>query len=65
MDELIELLKSRIGLDDDEARSATEMILQFLKQRLPAPMANQLESALSGPASEGRKVGSGFQKKSA
>ncbi|HET9282353.1 MAG TPA: hypothetical protein VJW55_16665 [Candidatus Angelobacter sp.] len=48
MDELIQQLKSRVGLDDDKAHSAVQTVVEFLKQRLPGPLASQLDSALSG-----------------
>ena len=35
MNELIQQLKSRVGLDDDKAQSAIQTVLEFLKQRLP------------------------------
>jgi hypothetical protein len=47
MNELIELLKSRIGLDNQKAQSATQTVIDFLKQRFPGPVASQIESALS------------------
>ena len=50
MNELIQQLKSRVGLDDDKARSAIQTVVEFLKQRLPAPVASQLDSAISGGA---------------
>jgi len=48
MDELIQQLKSRVGLDDAKAQSAVQMVMEFLKQRLPGPVASQLDSAISG-----------------
>jgi uncharacterized protein (DUF2267 family) len=48
MDELIQQLKSRVGLDDDKARSAVQTVVEFLKQRLPGPVASQLDSVISG-----------------
>ena len=48
MNELIQQLKSRVGLDDDKARSAVQTVMEFLKQRLPGPVASQLDSAISG-----------------
>jgi uncharacterized protein (DUF2267 family) len=67
MNELIEQLKSRVGLDDDKAHSAAQTVLEFLKQRLPEPMASQLESALSGGGLEGvkEKLGGIFGRKTA
>jgi uncharacterized protein (DUF2267 family) len=48
MDELIQQLKSRVGLDDAKAQSAVQTVMEFLKQRLPGPVASQLDSAISG-----------------
>jgi len=67
MNELVELLKSRVGLDDDKARSAAQTAVEFLKQRLPAPVAGQLDSILAGGGMQGveDKLGSMFGKKTA
>jgi len=67
VNELIEQLKSRVGLDDDKARSAAQTVVEFLKNRLPAPVASQLESALSGGGAEGiaGKIGDIMGRKSA
>jgi uncharacterized protein (DUF2267 family) len=67
MNELIEQLKSRVGLDDNKARSAAQTVLEFLKQRLPEPIASQVESHLSGGGAEdlGGKLGGMLGKKSA
>jgi len=53
MNDLVELLKSRVGLDDDKARSAAQTAVEFLKQRLPAPIAGQLDSILAGGGVQG------------
>ncbi len=67
MDELIEQLKSRVGLDDDKAQSAVRVVVDFLKQRLPEPVASQLDAALSGKGAEGiaGKLGGILGKKTA
>ncbi len=68
MNELIEQLKSRVNLNDDQARSAAETVINYLKQRLPAPVANQLDSVIAGQGgAEGiaGKVGDFLGKKSA
>ena len=67
MNELIEQLKSRVGLDDDKARSAAQTAIEFLKSRLPAPIASQIESALSGSGAQGveNALGGMLGKKSA
>ncbi len=67
MHELIEQLKSRVGLDDDKAQSAAQTVIDFLKQRLPGPVASQLDSALAGGTAEGikEKLGGMLGKKTA
>jgi len=67
MNEIVEQLKSRVGLDDEKARSAAETVVNFLKQRLTGTVASQLDSVISGQGGEGiaGQIGSVFGKKSA
>ncbi len=46
MNDLIAQLTQRVGLTPDQARQAAETMLGFMKSRLPAPIASQLEAAL-------------------
>jgi hypothetical protein len=55
VNELVQQLKSRVGLDDNKAHSAAQTVIEFLKQRLPAPMASQLDNVLAGGGGEGMK----------
>ncbi len=48
MDELVKLVAQKTGLPDAQARQATEVVVAFLKEKLPAPVAAQLEGALQG-----------------
>lgn len=48
MDDLIKLLVSKLGLSEDMARQAVTLILGQLKDKLPAPIAGQLESLMNG-----------------
>ena len=48
MQELINQVAQRTGLALDKAKIAVETVLNFAKTRLPAPIATQLESALTG-----------------
>lgn len=48
MDELVQQVKSRAGLSDEQARKAVETVLQALKQHLPDPLGQQLDGLLSG-----------------
>jgi hypothetical protein len=48
MDDLITLVAQKTGLAPDKARTAVNTVVGFLKERLPAPIANQLDGAVSG-----------------
>lgn len=48
MDELVRLVAAKAGLPEAQARAAVTAVLDFLKQKLPAPIAGQLEAAVSG-----------------
>ena len=56
MDELIRQVTERTGISEQQARTAVETVLGFLKTRLPAPIAGHLDSFTGGgsaPAGEG------------
>lgn len=72
MDELVKLLTEKTGLPDDKARLAVDTVIGFLKQRLPSPVGEQLNTYLSSPTGEGvgekvkgiaQSIGSVFTKK--
>ncbi len=48
IDELVKQVSQRTGLPEETARTAVEVVLEFLKDRLPAPLGQQLEAALEG-----------------
>ena len=48
MDELVNLVAQKTGLAPDKARTAVDTVLGFLKDRIPAPLASQLEGAIGG-----------------
>jgi len=54
MEELIKQVTAKAGISEDQARSAVSTVLGFLKDKLPAPIAGQIESAMSG---EGGGIG--------
>ena len=57
MDELVKTLAQRIGISEDQARTAVELVVGHLKNRLPAPLAGQIDSALSGKGGMGGILG--------
>lgn len=48
MDELVKLVVQKTGITEDQARTAVTTVLNFLKQKLPAPIAGQVDAVLSG-----------------
>ncbi|HYE64113.1 MAG TPA: hypothetical protein VD966_00940 [Pyrinomonadaceae bacterium] len=48
MDELISQVVQRTGIPEDKARMAVETVLSFLKSKLPAPIAGQIDNAVGG-----------------
>ena len=48
MDQLVALVVEKTGISEQAARQAVETVLQFLKGRLPAPLAAQIDSVLGG-----------------
>jgi len=54
MDDLIKLVSSKAGIEKAQAKTAVETVLGFLKEKLPAPIAGQLEAALSNEAMLGQ-----------
>jgi hypothetical protein len=48
MDELINQVAQRTGLAPEQARQAVETVLNFLKDKLPAPIASQIDSVIGG-----------------
>jgi len=48
MDQLIAQITQRTGISEDQARQAVEMVVGLLKDRLPAPLAAQIDSLLNG-----------------
>ena len=51
MDELISRVTERTGLQPEQTKGAAEAVLEVLKARLPASIASNLDSIVSGGAS--------------
>jgi hypothetical protein len=48
MDELIKRITEKTGISEDQARSAITTVSGFLKEKLPSPIAGQVDNLLSG-----------------
>jgi uncharacterized protein (DUF2267 family) len=51
MNELVTLVAQRTGLSQEDAQKAVEAVIDVLKQKLPAPLANHLDAFLAGDIS--------------
>ena len=52
MDELVKLVSQKTGISEEMARMAVEIVLGYLKEKLPAPIAGQIDSVLGGVGME-------------
>ena len=50
MDELVKLVSQNTGLPADQAKVAVETVITYLKERLPAPLAGQVDALLANEA---------------
>jgi hypothetical protein len=48
MDELVKLVASKVGISEEMAKMAVDTVIGFLKQKLPAPVASQIDGLLGG-----------------
>ena len=48
MDELIKLVSQKTGLPPDKAKTAVDTVINFLKGKLPASIAGQIDAILAG-----------------
>ncbi|HKD75968.1 MAG TPA: hypothetical protein VKB76_10745 [Ktedonobacterales bacterium] len=47
MNELVQQICSRTGISQDQAQTAVKTTVDFIKQRLPAPVSSQLDNMVS------------------
>jgi hypothetical protein len=53
VDELVKLVAEKTGVSEDIARIAVQTVVGYLKDRLPAPIAGQIDSIVQGGGSAG------------
>ncbi|MBN1260434.1 MAG: DUF2267 domain-containing protein [Anaerolineae bacterium] len=46
MEELVELVVKKTGIPEKTAETAVKTVIGFLKDKLPAPLAGQIDAAL-------------------
>jgi len=65
MDELVNLISEKTGIPPYAAKQAAEVVIGFLKQKLPEPVGSQIDNVLgmqvpSGAASQGQQGAGGL-----
>lgn len=64
--ELIKMVSQKTGLSEDKARSAAETVLNYVKEKLPQPVASQVDNVVNkgggGMGDVAGKVGGMFGK---
>ncbi len=63
MEALIKMVAERAGIDEAAAKKAIEVVIDQLKDKLPGPMADQVEGLLSGEGGGAGDVLGGLGKK--
>ena len=48
MDKLLELVQEKAGISADQAQKAIEAVVGFMKDKLPGPIAGQLDKFVGG-----------------
>lgn len=48
MQEIVKLVSEKTGIPEAQAKIAVETVVSFLKQKLPAPLASQLDGVIAG-----------------
>ncbi len=57
MNEIIQRLMERTGLPQDTAMSAVETVLGYLKEKLPGPVASQIDNVMGGEQAGSSGIG--------
>ena len=65
MDELVNMVAKKTGLSPEMSKTVVTMVLDFVKKKLPAPVAGQIDAVLDGTSASGvaGAIGGMFGKK--
>ena len=59
MEELIKLVAGKARIPEENAKIAVETVINFLKEKLPAPFDSKLDEIISGSSIDGLVKGLG------
>jgi len=60
MDELVKLVTKKTGIPEAQAKQVVEIVIGYLKRKLPAPVASQIDGILGGGTSQVADVAKGL-----
>jgi hypothetical protein len=60
MDKLLELVQEKAGITAEQAKKAVDTVMDFMKDKLPAPIASQIEKFMGGGDEGGGEEGGGM-----
>jgi hypothetical protein len=52
MNEIVQLVAQKTGLSEEKAQQATEVVINYLKDKLPGPLASQLNQFTGSGSAE-------------
>ncbi len=58
MKEIVKMVSQKTGLDEAKAEQAVNAVMGYLRNKLPAPIASQIEGAIGGDGA-GKRGGIG------
>jgi uncharacterized protein (DUF2267 family) len=53
MDQLVKQVSEKTGLSEEMSQQAVEVVIAYLKDKLPAPIAGQIDNVLAGKSAGG------------
>lgn len=60
MEQLVQLVSEKAGISVESAQKAVDTVLGFIKERLPEPLASQLDGFIGGGGAEDGEAGGGM-----
>jgi uncharacterized protein (DUF2267 family) len=53
VDEIVKQVAAKANITEEQAQVAVDLVVDVLKEKLPAPVAGQIDGLLSGEGAEG------------
>jgi hypothetical protein len=63
MEQIINLVKEKTGISEEQAKTAVDTVVNFLKEKMPAGIGNQVESFVKGGGSSMGDMAGGMKDK--